>query len=49
MQATTSTSTRESGKEEIRIMTGIYIQRQQEVLCHLGQEPMKDILIFNQL
>lgn len=41
-------SMRESGKEEIKIMIGVYILLLQKDHFHLDQELMKDTQIFNQ-
>lgn len=47
MQGIISAFKKESGNEEKKIMIGVFILKQQEVLCHLGQEHLKDIRIFN--
>lgn len=47
MLGITSAFKKEFGNEEKKIMIGVFILKQQEVLCHLGQEHLKDIRIFN--
>ena len=48
MQDTTLILIKEFGKEETKIMIGVFIQRQLEDLYHLDLELMKGIQIFNQ-
>jgi len=48
MQGITSAFKKEFGNEEKKIMIGVFIRKQQEVLCHLDLEHLKDIQIFNQ-
>ena len=48
MLGITSAFKKEFGNEEKKIMIGVFIRKQQEVLCHLGLEHLKDIQIFNQ-